>query len=155
MSSRRNHRKGTLNPLDRRALVTDEATSTRLGRIRQRDTAPELAVRQMVSALGQRFRVSNRDLPGSPDLANRRKKWAIFVHGCYWHSHIGCERATVPKRNREFWEAKFAANRARDARVIQQLEALMYRTLVIWECESNESNIVPKLRTFFERGSIT
>lgn len=117
-------------------LVTDPKTSERLRRIPQHDTAPELLVRKLVSKLGRRFRSKNRDLPGAPDLANRRRQWAIFVHGCYWHSHTGCPRATVPKRNREFWEAKFAANRMRDARAIAALRTMGFRTLVIWECET-------------------
>jgi DNA mismatch endonuclease (patch repair protein) len=117
-------------------LEVDEATSKRLGRIRQRDTTPEQVVRKLLAASGLRFRKENRDLPGSPDVANRRARWAIFVHGCFWHAHRGCPKATVPKRNKAFWEAKFAANRARDARAIQELRRLGYSVLVIWECET-------------------
>ena len=72
---------------------------------------------------------------GSPDVANRSQRWAVFVHGCYWHDHRGCRRATVPKRNTEFWLEKFAGNRRRDARALRQLRARGYRALVIWECE--------------------
>src|SRR5688500_542986 len=100
-----------------RDLILDEVTSKRLGRIRQADTAPEQTVRRALWALGLRFRRANRDLPGSPDIANRTAHWAVFVHGCFWHAHTGCSKATVPKRNRQFWLEKFAANRARDARV--------------------------------------
>jgi DNA mismatch endonuclease (patch repair protein) len=117
-------------------LVLDSATSERMGRIRQRDTAPEQAVRRALTRLGLRYRVTNRDLPGSPDIANRKRRWAIFVHGCYWHRHDGCGRATTPKRNREFWVAKFEANVARDRAAISALELLGYRALVIWECET-------------------
>src|SRR5262245_56966390 len=120
------------NAKNRFGLVIDATTSARLGRIRQRDTAAELIVRAMVHGLGFRFRISNRDLPGSPDLANRFRRWAIFVHGCYWHSHPGCPRATVPKRNRAFWLAKFRANRLRDERVVAMLRGQAYRTLIIW-----------------------
>lgn len=123
----------------RSGLVTDAATSARLGRVRQHGTDPELAVRAMVSALGHRYRTHNRDLPGSPDLANRTRRWAVFVHGCYWHSHQGCRRATVPKNNRAFWEAKFAANRARDARALRALRRAGYRVAVVWECELVEA----------------
>jgi len=105
--------------------------------------------------MGVRFRVSNRDLPGSPDIANRRRRWAIFVHGCFWHSHRGCVRATVPKRNRAFWVAKFAANRARDARVVRELQGRGYRTLVIWECDARRSQLVERrLRAFLIKATV-
>ena len=119
----------------RQKLVTDPETSARLGRIRQRDTAAELAVRRIIHQLGHRFRVGNRDLPGSPDIANRKRRWAIFVHGCFWHRHNGCSRTTTPKRNREFWEAKFEANIVRDRRVASTLRELGYKIITIWECE--------------------
>jgi DNA mismatch endonuclease (patch repair protein) len=119
----------------RSPLVFDRATSLRLSKIRQKDTAPELAVRVILSAIGVRYRVRNRDLPGSPDIANRTARWAVFVHGCYWHSHRGCSRATVPKRNREFWVAKFAANVKRDADAVAALRRRGFRVAVVWECE--------------------
>jgi DNA mismatch endonuclease (patch repair protein) len=119
----------------RQQLVTDPETSARLGRIRQRDTAAELAVRRIINRLGHRFRIGNRDLPGSPDIANRKRRWAIFVHGCFWHRHIGCSRTTTPKRNRKFWEAKFEANIVRDRRVASTLRELGYKIITIWECE--------------------
>lgn len=123
-------------------LLVDPETSARLGRIRQKDTSAERAVRRVLHALGLRFRVRNRDLPGAPDAANRTRRWAVFVHGCFWHAHRGCYRATVPKRNREFWLEKFAANRARDARALRALRRQGYFTLVIWECELDDSGKV-------------
>lgn len=124
-----------LTSAQRYGLQVDRATSARLSRQRQRGTSPELAVRRQLSALGLRYRLNNRDLPGSPDIANRNQRWAVFVHGCYWHSHSGCSRATIPKRNRAFWQAKFRANRARDARVQRALRRRGYRVAVVWECE--------------------
>lgn len=123
-------------------LEVDEATSKRLGRIRQHGTDPELAVRRIATELGLRYRTKNRDLPGAPDLANRSKRWAVFVHGCFWHAHEGCLRATVPKRNRAFWEAKFAANRARDARAVDALRARGFRVLTVWECGVSDAQEV-------------
>src|SRR5437773_2651124 len=116
-------------------LLVDRETSARLGRIRQKDTAAEQAVRRVLRELGLRYRIRNRDLPGAPDAANRARQWAVFVHGCFWHSHAGCYRATVPKRNREFWVAKFADNRARDQRVVRELRRRGYRTVIVWECQ--------------------
>jgi DNA mismatch endonuclease (patch repair protein) len=135
--------------LGRLGLVTDPRTSERLARIRQHGTTPELHVRKLVSKLGARFTSTNRDLPGAPDLANRTRRWAIFVHGCYWHSHQGCSRATVPKRNRSFWVAKFATNRARDARTVDELKRLGFKTLVIWECEAvSEERLTRRIARF-------
>lgn len=131
-------------------IETDAKTSRRLGRIPQRDTSIEREVRKQLHALGLRFRISNRDIAGSPDIANRRRKWAIFVHGCYWHHHDGCRRATIPKRNKDFWETKFKENRARDARAITELENSGFQCLVIWECEvkDNPSEARDKLSNF-------
>jgi DNA mismatch endonuclease (patch repair protein) len=132
----------------KRTLVTTRAISERMGRIRQRDTAPELIVRRAVGSLGLRFTTKNRDLPGSPDLANRRKKFAIFVHGCFWHRHGGCSKAALPKSNSEFWTNKFARNLERDREVVVALCALGYRIVVIWECEVGDADFVEtKLQT--------
>jgi DNA mismatch endonuclease, patch repair protein len=122
----------------KRGFVTDAATSRRMSGIRQEATKPELAVRKAVRELGMSYRTSNRDLPGSPDLANRSKRWAIFVHGCYWHRHVGCPRATTPTRNRALWVTKFDENVARDKARIEQLGRSGFRVLVVWECDTEE-----------------
>lgn len=121
--------------VDGHRIIVDEDTSARMGRIRQKGTEPELVVRRLIYELGHRYRVENRDLPGSPDIANRSRGWAVFVHGCYWHRHKGCVKATTPRRNRAFWEAKFRANVERDKRVLRELRGLGFRTMVVWECE--------------------
>jgi DNA mismatch endonuclease (patch repair protein) len=120
-------------------LLIDPATSARLARVRQKGTKPELEVRRVLRQLGHRYRVSNRDLPGSPDLANRSRHWVIFVHGCFWHRHTGCVKSTTPKRNRAFWEAKFAANHARDRRAASMLRRAGYSVVTIWECETGRA----------------
>jgi DNA mismatch endonuclease (patch repair protein) len=107
-----------------------------MSRQRQRDTRPEIIVRRALTAIGLHYRLNNRDLPGSPDIANRSRKWVVFVHGCYWHRHDGCPRATTPKRNRSFWLEKFQNNQERDRRVCEELEALGYRVATIWECQT-------------------
>jgi DNA mismatch endonuclease (patch repair protein) len=130
----------------RHELVVDGETSARLARIRQHGTSAELTVRKLLHALGRRFRVHNRDLPGSPDIANRSRQWVVFVHGCFWHRHAGCKRSTTPSRNREFWMQKFDANVARDARVQAALRAQGYRVLVVWECETDDVSRLKMLR---------
>ena len=126
----------------RGGLARDPRTSARLRAIRRENTAAEQRVRQAAYALGLRFRLRNRDLFGSPDLANRSKRWALFVHGCFWHHHAGCRRATVPKRNRRFWQAKFASNRARDRRVVRQLRRAGFFVATVWECQSERATVV-------------
>ena len=109
--------------------------------VRQRDTVPEIRVRQLVSQLGYRYRLNRRDLPGSPDLSNETRGWAIFVHGCFWHGHRNCKKTKggrsgrVPAKNSSFWSEKLAANRARDARKSRELRRAGFRVLTIWECE--------------------
>lgn len=115
----------------------------------RRDTTPEMRVRRAAHAIGLRYRTSNKDLPGSPDLANRNREWAVFVHGCFWHRHQGCARTTTPTRNRDFWEAKFEANVARDWRVMRKLRKRGWRVVVIWECYT-DTRMKSRLRRLAE-----
>lgn len=99
-----------------------------------KNTRPEIVVRRIVHRLGYRFRLHVRDLPGNPDIVLPRHRKAIFVHGCFWHGHRGCRRAARPTTNIEFWNKKLDENIGRDKRFRRELEALGWRTLVIWEC---------------------
>src|ERR1700674_5066845 len=114
---------------------SDPRRSALMARVRQRGTAAELVVASALRSLGASYRLNVRTLPGSPDFANRTRRWAVFVHGCFWHRHAGCVRATVPKTNKKFWQTKFAANRVRDRRAIRMLRRSGYRVIVVWECE--------------------
>lgn len=116
-------------------FLTPAERSTRMSRIKSRDTVPEIALRKALHALGLRFRLDNRKLPGKPDIILPRYRAAVFVHGCFWHRHQGCKVATTPKSNTEFWIQKFDRNVSRDARVTGELEALGWRVFVVWECE--------------------
>jgi DNA mismatch endonuclease (patch repair protein) len=102
--------------------------------IRGKDTRPERAIRQMLHALGLRFRLHRKDLPGRPDIVLPRHRLAILVHGCFWHRHRGCRFTTSPKTNAPFWTAKFKDNVTRDRLVLARLRAAGWRTLVVWEC---------------------
>jgi DNA mismatch endonuclease (patch repair protein) len=116
-------------------------------RVRQRKTAPEDDLARLLRKLGLGYRRNPKSLPGSPDFANQRKHWALFVNGCFWHHHRGCVRATSPTRNRSFWKAKFDANRARDAKKIIALRRLGFRVLIVWECElADGSSVELRLR---------
>lgn len=102
--------------------------------VRQRDTAPELAVRRFLHAHGLRFRLHRKDLPGRPDIVLPRFRTVIFVHGCFWHRH-GCRYTTTPKTNPEFWQGKFRRNKERDLDSEAALRSEGWRPLVIWSCE--------------------
>ena len=119
-------------------------------RVRRVGTAPELVVRGTLRLLGVRAGHNAKSLPGSPDLADREGLRAIFVHGCFWHGHPGCDKARLPRTNRRFWLLKRRANRARDARKSRELRALGYRVLVVWECETRVvSSLRRRLRRFW------
>ena len=106
--------------------------------VKRANTAPEIIVRQVLHALGLRFRLHRRDLPGSPDVVLPRFRTVIFVHGCFWHRHPDCRYTTTPKTRQEYWLPKFAANIERDLRKEAQLQALGWRVLLVWECETKQ-----------------
>lgn len=129
--------------------LSREARSRHMGGVRQADTGAELAVRSLAHRLGYRFRVGRKDLPGRPDIVFPLRRAVIFVHGCFWHRHEDCRRTTTPKTNAEFWEAKFAANKSRDAAVERKLTDAGWRVMVVWECEvRDEAGLAAKLTGF-------
>ena len=118
--------------------------------MRQSGTAPELEVRGLLAKIGARYRVNVRGLPGRPDIANKTRGKAIFVHGCFWHYHEKCGRGRIPQRNKEFWAEKLQANRRRDEKKVQELEMLDFDVLVIWECElASPALLKQKLESFW------
>ncbi len=119
--------------------------SANMARIRGKDTAPEMKVRRVAHRMGLRYRLHRKDLPGRPDLVFPRHRLVVFVHGCFWHRHQDCPRASMPATRRDFWEAKFEATLARDARQIALLEAAGWRVLVLWECELSEEAVTTAL----------
>lgn len=105
----------------------------RMARVRNKNTAPELAVRRLLARSGVRYRLHRRDLPGTPDVYVPRLGLAIFVHGCFWHGH-SCRRGTRPKSNVSFWNAKIATNVARDRAVRKELTSLGIAAVELWTC---------------------
>ena len=116
-------------------FLTPSERSERMSRIRGKDTQPELALRKALHRLGLRYRLHGAGLPGRPDLVFPRYKTVVFVHGCFWHRHLGCSIATTPKSNTPFWLEKFEKNVARDVRVTKQLAEQGWAVFVVWECE--------------------
>ena len=115
-------------------IMDTSARSALMARIKGRNTKPELLVRRSLHAAGFRFRLNQKKLPGSPDVVLPKWRIAIFVHGCFWHRHPGCPKATTPSTNADFWVAKFQANVRRDERVLEELASLDWRTAIVWEC---------------------
>ena len=118
--------------------ISAERRSLVMARIKGKNTGPELRARKTAHAMGLRFRLHRTDLPGKPDLVFPSRRVALFVHGCFWHQHAGCRRASSPKSRTEYWDAKLRRNVERDARLVPMLEALGWRVAVIWECETHD-----------------
>lgn len=123
--------------------------SANMRAIRSRDMKPELVVRKAAHALGYRFRLHRRDLPGKPDLTFASRRKVIFVHGCFWHQHQGCIDGRMPRSNAAYWRPKLLRNTARDSEHIAKLKAEGWKVLVIWECETKrEKRLRSKLYRF-------
>jgi DNA mismatch endonuclease (patch repair protein) len=114
-------------------VLTSEQRRLNMSRIHGKDTKPEMLLRRGLHARGFRFRLHRRDLPGCSDLVFPCFRAVIFVNGCFWHGH-DCSMFKLPSTRTEFWSAKIAGNRARDARVLESLAAAGWRALVVWEC---------------------
>lgn len=125
-------------------IVDPMRRSEMMARIRSRGTGPELAVRRIAHRMGLRFRLHRKDLPGRPDLVFPKHRLTVFVHGCFWHRHEGCQYASTPKSRTAFWAEKFAANVERDARQEAALRTLGWRVLVIWQCETKDEAAVER-----------
>ena len=132
----------------RRASASSPEISKRMQLLKRAGTHIERDVGSEIWRRGLRYRKNVKSLAGSPDFANRARKWAVFVNGCFWHHHTGCRRATIPKANREFWVDKFQRNRRRDANAILSLRRKGYRVIVIWECQKDR--LGAKLDQIFE-----
>ena len=115
--------------------VSPARRSEIMGRVRSRDTVPEMLVRRLVHAMGYCYRLHIKDLPGKPDLVFRSRRKVIFVHGCFWHRHPGCSLARLPKSREDFWLPKLEANRQRDLETARALHEGNWGVLTIWECE--------------------
>jgi DNA mismatch endonuclease Vsr len=107
--------------------------------VRGRDTQPELRIRRMLHALGYRFRLQRRDLPGRPDIVFPARRKVLFVHGCFWHRH-GCRNSVLPKTRTEWWTEKLSRNVARDHAAVAALEALGWSVLTVWECQAKDGS---------------
>jgi DNA mismatch endonuclease (patch repair protein) len=133
---------------------TPDQRSRIMRSVRAYNTGPELVVRRIVHALGFRFRLHGKFLPGKPDLVLARHRAVVFVNGCFWHGH-GCSKGRLPKSKLDFWAAKIARNRARDASCVRALEADGWRVLTVWQCETRDLETLRKRIDRFFSESLT
>ncbi|MFP4390373.1 MAG: very short patch repair endonuclease [Desulfococcaceae bacterium] len=127
--------------------VSPEKRSEIMGRVRSRNTRPEIRVRSLLHRMGFRFRLHGKDLPGSPDIVLPKYSTVIFVHGCFWHRHPGCPRATTPASRPEHWLPKFRRTVERDRENQDRLRELGWKVIVLWECElETKEDLERKLR---------
>ncbi len=126
-----------------------ETRSRTMRAVKSKNTAPEMKVRRLAHAMGCRFRLHRKDLPGSPDLVFPKSRKAIFVHGCFWHGHTCARGARMPKANADYWLAKILRNKNRDKDAQAQLKAQGWNVLVIWECELRDDMELKSLLSAF------
>lgn len=132
--------------------LNSEQRSHAMRQVRSGDTGPEMFVRKLIHRLGFRFRLDTKHLPGKPDLIFPKYRVAIFVHGCFWHRHYACVRATVPKTNESYWTGKFDRNVKRDRAVAASLKSIGWKVLTIWECEIRQPlRLKRRILRFFRR----
>lgn len=127
-----------------------------MSKIRGKDTGPELLVRRFLHSNGFRYSLHKKQLPGTPDLVLRRYHLSIFVHGCFWHHHLGCRYATIPQTRTKFWLEKLNANRKRDELAQIELQKMGWRSAVVWECALKKSpqDTLRRLKEFVRSSEI-
>jgi DNA mismatch endonuclease (patch repair protein) len=131
--------------------LSPEERSDIMARVRSKNSRPELAVRRIVFALGYRYRLHARSLPGCPDLVFRPRRKVIFVHGCFWHRHADCALARIPKSRIDFWTTKLEGNRKRDKRNKRALTREGWKVLTIWECQLRDAaRLETRIRRFVD-----
>lgn len=121
-----------------RDRLSPEQRSRNMRAIKGWDTGPELIVRRLLHAMGYRFQLHRRDLPGCPDVVLPRHRAAVLIHGCFWHRHSCVRGRSEPSTRRAFWRAKFAANVQRDRRAVKALRRAGWRVLIVWECQTRD-----------------
>jgi DNA mismatch endonuclease (patch repair protein) len=119
--------------------LTAEHRSWNMSRIRGKNTNPEKEVRSILHRMGYRFRLHRKDLPGRPDIVMPKFRTVIFVHGCFWHLHTGCNQGRIPATRREFWENKLSGNAKRDKQHQRVLRQLGWHVITVWECDVERS----------------
>ena len=121
-----------------------------MSQIHGKDTAIEVLVRSYLFRRGLRFRKNDKRYAGHPDVVLPKYRTIVFVNGCFWHMHEGCDRCAMPKSNVEFWNAKLLRNRERDRRQHAELRSLGWRVIDVWECELSRSRREERLSRLYD-----
>ena len=121
--------------------LTTEQRHRNMMAIHSVSTKPELELRHALWGHGFRYRVSDKRLPGRPDIVLPKYRTVVFVHGCFWHGHKDCKNYTIPKTNTDFWVAKVVRNQERDQEVWRKLEAKGWSVIIVWECQLKKGNL--------------
>jgi len=117
------------------ADVHDKKTrSFNMSRIRSKDTKPEILVRKCLFRYGFRYKLHDRTLPGKPDMVFPRYKTVVFIHGCFWHGHKGCQYFVIPKTRRKWWIEKIKRNQQLDAEHNRELKNMGWNIITVFEC---------------------
>lgn len=119
--------------------MTPDKRAALMSRVRTKDTRPEMIVRRAIHGAGLRYRLHRKDLPGNPDIVLPALGVAIFVHGCFWHSHSCPKGRKRPQTNADFWAEKLARNAQRDEAVQAALTDIGWSVVVVWECDLGET----------------
>lgn len=143
-------------------IKSPEERSRNMAAIRSKDTKPEIYFRKLLFAQGYRYSLNSRKIPGHPDIYLRKYNTAIFIHGCFWHRHSGCQYAYMPKTKVEFWQKKFEANVKRDYVVKMELQEKGIKCLIIWECtvkrlkrnQDDRINYLKKIELFLKTDAL-
>jgi DNA mismatch endonuclease (patch repair protein) len=124
-----------------------------MGKVRSKDSKPEMVLRRLIHGMGYRYRLHRRDLPGTPDLVFSSRRKVIFMHGCFWHRHPdpACKLARLPKSRPEFWVTKLEANQKRDNEDVRRLQDLGWNSMIVWECQmTNLDEVRRRVKEFLD-----
>ncbi len=127
-----------------------EVRSFNMSRIKGKETKPEVIVRKYLFSKGFRYRKNDTKLPGKPDIVLPKYRTVVFVNGCFWHMHKGCRYFVMPKNNAEFWKEKLEKNVKRDEKKKEELDALGWKVIVVWECQLKASNILDTMNELID-----
>jgi DNA mismatch endonuclease (patch repair protein) len=133
--------------------LTTKQRSRQMSLVRSKDTKPEMAIRRVVHALGYRYRLHVKSLPGCPDLVFPARRAVIFVHGCFWHQHRCAMGMRTPKSRIRFWRKKLNGNKERDLRCRRKLRNLGWRAMIVWECQTKKrlhERMTDRISTFLD-----
>lgn len=131
--------------------VTTTVRSAIMSAVKQKNTGPEILVRQCLHRMGFRFRLHVNSMPGKPDIVLPKYRVVVFVHGCFWHGHPECSKSRRPSGNADYWNAKLDRNIERDANTLAEVRARGWDCLVVWQCElRNQEELAGKLQAFLQ-----